>query len=379
MEDVAVVGWSQTRHERAMVRETHQSMLFAVATEALSSCGLTIHDVDVVISAGSDFLDGRGISTVLTVDAMGAHFKEESKVAGDGMFAALYAYMRLASGLFDSALVVAYGKSSESSIREQTAIMAEPFFLRPLGLDALSAGALQARSYLHHFGVDDAACARVVVKNRGEGAKNPHAQLRTPVTLEEVMESEEILSPIRKLEACPVTDGACAVVLATGGLARSIGVKRAWVAGVGHCQEAYYPGVRELHRARAAAHACEAAYAMAGIENPLKELGVAELAEYYAYQELMLYEAMGLCEEGDAGAIIDSGATGRGGTVVVNPSGGALCANPVVATGLVRLAEAASQVSERAGDLQVPGVKKALALGNGGLAMQSAAVFVLEK
>src|SRR5450756_3061186 len=100
MDEVAVIGWAQTDHRLAMERETHLSIIYQVVSEALSSCGLTIHDIDVVIDAGSDFLDGRGISTCITVAAMGAHFKEESKVAGDGLLAAIYAYMRIASGLF---------------------------------------------------------------------------------------------------------------------------------------------------------------------------------------------------------------------------------------------------------------------------------------
>ncbi|MBU4179199.1 MAG: thiolase family protein, partial [Actinobacteria bacterium] len=234
MEDVGVVGWAQTRYGRALVDETPQSLIYSAVTGALDSSGLSIGDIDAVIDAGSDFLDGRGISSCVTVDAMGAQFKEESKVAGDGLLAAIYAYMRIASGLFSSAVVVAYGKSSESSIRKQTRTMAEPFYLRSLGLDALSAGALQARSFMRQYGIGPDACAAVAVKNRLAGVKNPHAQLRKEVTLEQVERSPEIMSPIRKLEACPITDGACAVVMAEGGIARSISARTAWVTGIGH-------------------------------------------------------------------------------------------------------------------------------------------------
>lgn len=160
-EEVAVVGREQTVHSRALPRETQNSMIYRVSRGALDSCGFTIHDIDVVISAGSDFLDGRGISTCITADAMGAQLKEESKVAGDGLLAAVYAFMRLASGIIESALVVAYGKSSESSPAGQERTMAEPFYLRPLGIDALSAAALQARAYMHHFDVGNEAFARV--------------------------------------------------------------------------------------------------------------------------------------------------------------------------------------------------------------------------
>lgn len=376
---MAVVGWAQTRHERAKTRQTHQSMIFDVVTRALRSCSITIRDIDVVIDAGSDFLDGRSTSNCATVDAMGAHFKEESKIAGDGLLAAISAYMRVASGLYSSALVVAYGKSSEGALLEQTSAMADPFYLRPLGLDSLSAGALQARAYMEHYGIDPEAPARVVVKNRAAGAANANAQLRSEVALEEVLASGDLASPIRRLEACPLTDGACAVIMVDWSTAQTLGVRPAWITGVGHMQDVYYPGSRDLYRAvssrRAARRACE----MAGILDPVAELDVIELTEYYAYQELMLYEALGLCGDGEGGDLLESGNTGPGGRIHVNPSGGAICANPLVATGLVRLAEAAAQVSNRAGDLQVDGAERALAHASGGFAMQSAATVLLER
>jgi len=379
MEDVGVVGWAQTRYGRALVDETPQSLIYSAVTGALDSSGLSIGDIDVVIDAGSDFLDGRGISSCVTVDAMGAQFKEESKVAGDGLLAAIYAYMRIASGLFSSAVVVAYGKSSESSIRKQTRTMAEPFYLRSLGLDALSAGALQARSFMRHYGIGPDSCAAVAVKNRLAGVKNPHAQLREEVTLEQVEQSTEIMSPIRKLEACPITDGACAVIMVEGRIARAINARTAWVTGIGHSADAYSPGVRDLHRAASAKRAALSAYNMAGVNDPLSEFDLLEVSEFYAYQELMLYEALGLCGEGESADILKAGVTGTGGRTPVNPSGGVLCANPLLATGLVRLAEASAQVSGRAGDLQVEGAKKALAHAGGGLAMQTAACIVVER
>lgn len=378
MREAAVLGWAQTPHAREATGETPQSMVFDVVTRALASCEMTIRDMDVVIDAGSDLLDGRSTSNRAMIDASGAHFKEEVKVAGDGLVAAIYALMRVTSGYASTALVVAYGKSSESSVRGQTAALSDPFFLRPLAVDALAAGALQARAYMYEYGVGPDAAARVAVKNRESGTRNPFAQMRSSVTLEEVTSSLELVSPIRELEACPVTDGACAVVIADRQTSRTAAVRPAWISGVGYGADPFSPGARALYRVQSAARSAEKAYAMAGISDPLRELGVLEICEFYAYQELMLYEALGLCGEGEAELLLESGATGPGGGTAVNPSGGVLCANPLVATGLVRLAEAAAQVSGRAGDVQVEGVEKALAHSSGGLAMQSAAVMVLE-
>lgn len=359
-----------------MPRETHNSIIYDTVTRALASCGLAIKDIDVVVDSGSDFLDGRGISNVITVDAMGAHFKEESKVAGDGLLAAIYAYMRIATGLFDTALVVAYGKSSESDPAAQSRTMAEPFYTRPLGLDGLAAAALQAQAYRQHYGVAHDATARVAVKNRAAGSRNPHAQLRDPVSLDEVLHSRELVAPIRRLEAAPSSDGACAVVLAEGSAARSLRVRRAWIAGLGQGTTPYSLGARRLHRADAAEQAAKAACERAGIVDRMAELDVAEVSEYYAYQELMLYEAMGFCGQGEGADLLQAMENGEGPTV--NPSGGVLCADPQVATGLVRLAEAAAQVSGRAGGLQVENAGKAIAHAGGGFAMQSAAAMIVE-
>lgn len=375
--EVGIVGWAQTEHRSSMVRETHQTLPYRVVTEALKSCGMSIRDIDVVISAGSDFLDGRGISSCITVDAMGAQFKEEAKVAGDGMLAAVYAYMRVASGIFDTAIVVAYGKSSESSPRRQSQAMAEPFYLRPLGIDAEAAAALQEKSYLDHYGIEPEAPAYVVAKNRDYGVKNPYAQLREGVSVEEVLSSGDLVYPIRRLEASPVSDGACALILAGRGVADSLGLRPAWITGVGYCADAYYPGVRSLYRASSAQSAARAAYEQSGVEDPPGGIDIAELSEFYAYQELMLYEALGFCGEGEGVDFLRS-SSGGGGAVTVNPSGGVLCANPLVATGLVRLVEAAAQVAGRAGDPQVPGAKRAVAHGGGGFAMQTAACVVVE-
>lgn len=376
--EAAVVGWAQTRHGRRLEGQTHQSLIYEVVTGALDSANISIEDVDLVVDAGSDFLDGRGISSCVTVDAMGAQFKEEAKVAGDGLLAAIYAYMRIKSGYFQAAVIVAYGKSSESSIRKQTQTMAEPFYLRPLGLDAVSAGALQARSYMHHYGVDPDSCSMVAVKNRANGVANPNAQIREEVSLQQVRESGEMVGPIKNLEACPVSDGACAVIMTDGDLARSLGVRCAWIAGAGHCADAYSLGARQLHRAGSAARAARAAYRSAGVGNPARELDLVELSEFYAYQELMLCEALGLCGEGEGKRLVIDGVTGRDGGLPVNVSGGVLCANPQVATGLVRLAEASAQVSNRAGALQVE-ARRALAHAGGGLAMQTAACMVVEQ
>jgi acetyl-CoA C-acetyltransferase len=118
---------------------------------------------------------------------------------------------------------------------------------------------------------------------------------------------------------------------------------------------------------------------MAGIVDPLKEIGVAEISEYYSYQELLWMEGLGFCGKGEAGRLVDGGSTEMDGRLPVNASGGLLAGVPVNVAGLDRIAEAALQLRGEAGAHQVPGAKVALAHGTGGACGQLHCVLILEK
>jgi acetyl-CoA C-acetyltransferase len=111
----------------------------------------------------------------------------------------------------------------------------------------------------------------------------------------------------------------------------------------------------------------------------MKEIDVAEICEPYSFQELLWYEQLRLCKDGEGGKLIDSGITAMDGELPVNPSGGVLATNPYVARGLIRIAEAALQIMGKAGERQVPGVKTALAHSTHGFAGQLHSVVILGK
>jgi acetyl-CoA C-acetyltransferase len=193
-----------------------------------------------------------------------------------------------------------------------------------------------------------------------------------------VMRSPLIASPIKRLDASPVTDGCCAMLLMSEEAVRKYDLKPAWIRGVGFCTDSYYLGHRDLTEIRSAHIAAERAYNMAGITRPGAEIDVAEIHEPFAFQELMIYEALGFCDKGKGRDLLHSGATGVNGTgrLPVNLSGGALSANPIFATGLIRLAEAALQVTGQAAGYQAE-ARTAVAHATSGLALQSNIVYVL--
>jgi acetyl-CoA C-acetyltransferase len=376
MQRVAIIGSEQTRHERRKADQRVEDMIYETVRALLDKTGLDIKDVDVVIGAGDDVLDGRSISNAFTAEYAGAFLKEESKVEDDGAFAAAYAMMRIASGACDTALIYAYSKSSDSSPQHYSGLIADPFYLRPLGIEAITAAALQANYYFQKRGIGEEDAALVAVKNRKNALKNPHAQLKGEFTVADVLRSAVIASPIKRLDCSPITDGCCAMLLASERSVKRFNLKAAWIRGVGFSSDEFYIGCRDLADARSARIAAERAYKMAGIADPKSEIDVAEIHEPFSFQELMLYEALGFCEAGRARELISSGETCIDGSLPVNPSGGALSANPIFAAGLIRLAEAALQVTQQAGDRGVL-AKTALAHATSGLCLQSNIVYIV--
>jgi acetyl-CoA C-acetyltransferase len=378
MNRVAIVGSAQTIHERRKADQNVEDMIYETVSALLAQTGLTINDVDMVMGAGDDVMDGRSISNVFTAEYAGAFLKEESKVEDDGAFAACYAFMRLAAGAFDTALVYGYSKASDSSPQHYSGMIADPFYLRPLGVEALTAAALQAQCYFQKYGVTEEDAARVAVKNRRNALLNPYAQIKGDYTIDAVMRSPVIASPIKRLDASPVTDGCCAMLMMSEGAVSKYGLKPAWIRGIGFCTDTYYLGHRDLTEIRSAHQAAERAYRMAGINDPRQEINAAEIHEPFAFQELMMIEALGFCDKGKGRELSHSGDTDiqASGRLPVNLSGGALSANPIFAAGLIRLAEAANQVTGQAAYLSTE-VKTVAAHATSGFALQSNIVYVL--
>lgn len=374
---VAVVGSGQVESKEAYPEAFMADLARSAVVSALDDAGLTIDDMDTVIDCSCDMIDGRSISSVFSVEACGGFMKEEAKVEGDGSLAVYYAAMRLMSGAYDTALVVAYSKSSESEPHYYTGLMSEPFYMTPMGLDYLSVSALQADRYMNKYGITREQAAAVAVKNMKNANNNPFAQRKMDLSIEDVLSSEMLSSPIATYDLCPVSDGAAALILAAEGKAEKITDRPAWITGVGCAGDIYYPGQRDLADLASARKAAEQAYEAAGIKDPAKEIDVAEISEICSYHELMLCEALGFCGEGEGGEFAESGKTGMGGDLPVNPSGGCLASNPWLVAGLNRVAEAALQVTGRAKGRQVEGASVALAHGADGMALQTNAVIVL--
>ncbi len=379
MEKTAIVGIGMTKQERRKEAETVADMVFEAVTGALDDAGMTIEDIDNVVTGCNDFWDGRTISSMAVGDASGAWDKNISCVEGDGTFVAFYGMARVLSGSFRNTLVTTHSKGSQSLPSLITNAMFDPIYGRALGLDAIISGALQARRYMDKYGITEAQCAKVSVKNHRNARENPYAQLPMDVSMDDVLNSRALATPIKLLDASPITDGACAIILANEDMARGLSKNPVWVKGVGFCADAYHLGDRDLAECRSLEKAAKTAYKMAGIRNPFKDIDVAEVYDAFSYQELMWTEGLGFCKKGEGGRLIDSGQTEMNGSIPINPSGGCLSAHAVIAAGLIRIAEAALQVRGDADKRQIRAVKTALAHGVNGPCGQSHCVWILGK
>jgi acetyl-CoA C-acetyltransferase len=349
-----------------------EDTVFFTVQATLKSAGLTIGEIDTVIQAADDVADGLAIQHVQTVEAAGAFQKEESKVERDGAWAVHYAIARLLSGKFKTALVMGFSKGTQCGLSAFSGMCADPFYLRPVGVDANTIAAIQAGYFSERTKATEIDFAKVASKNRKSGMKNPRVMKGEAgnYSVDDILHSRKISSPITELSTGRTGDGCVALVLATEDYIKEKKLNAAYITGMGLISDAYYPTYRDLSRIKSAEMAAKSAYKMAGIKA--ENIQLAEVHECYAHQEIMLYEALGLCPEGKALDFL------REGKIPVNPSGGVTCGNIIYGSGLARLMEASLQVSGNAGDVQVKNTKCAIAHAQAGLAMQANIVYVVE-
>ena len=359
--------------------DNYLDQVYWVCREVFDKAGISRDEVGTVVSASSDvFHSGMSCANAYYWDSGAAFLKNGSRQDGESLFAFIYGVMRILTGPYDTALVLGVCKGSENPENDMiTHFYTDPFYQRQIGLNETFAAALQMRAYMERFNITEEQCAKVVVKNRENALRNPYAHLRKKVDLEDVMNSERIMDPLKKLECAPKSEGIIALLLASEQKARRLTDKPVWCKGFSSSMDAFILGDRDLLDGQLK-NAAKRAYDMAGITNPSTQIDVAEVTEPYAFQELLWYEGLGFCDTGEGGKLLDSGATQIDGDIPVNPSGGVLAMNPYVSRGLYRLVEVALQIKGEAGERQVEKeVKTGLAHGTHGFAGQCHAVAIL--
>jgi acetyl-CoA C-acetyltransferase len=300
-------------------------------------------------------------------DALGCAGKPMLRVhtAGSvGGTTAVVAASLVEAGIHERVLTVAYEKQSESNAMWALSIKI-PFSATVVA----GAGGYFApliRGYMHRSGAPEDTGIRVALKDRKNALKNPYAHLKFPdIDFDQVAGSPMLWDPIRFLETCPSSDGACAMVLASEDAAR--GAERpAWVHATAMRSEPTMFSGRDQVNPQAGKDCAAELYKKAGISDPRKEIDCAEIYVPFSWFEPMWMENLGFAEEGQGWKMTYDGATALDGDMPVNMSGGVLSSNPIGASGMLRFAEAALQVRGQAGEHQVDGARRALGHAYGG-------------
>ncbi len=364
---IAIVSTAQVELRPAWDRLQHVELIGTAVTAALRGSGLEMKDVDFVIDCGSDVLDGRSISNCGFLGAMGAHHKEEARVEDDGLWGVLYAVNKLRAGGSSVGLVVAYSKPSESDVSLYYSTLCDPFYQRPVGLNHRVASGLAAREYLARTDATEADLVSAAAIDWARAGANP--RVRTDEIPDEaaIASGAVVASPLREHQISRPVDGAVAVLFATEDVARRAANSPVWVTGMGSAMDSQMLSERTRGEFAACVAAADRAYRAAGITDP-STFGFAEVSATSIAEELMVVEALGLAPRGHGKECYEPGSP-----ISVNTSGGALAADPIMATGLVRLSEAVRSLT----DASVPATS-AVTHGGSGIGMQNHCVVTLE-
>ncbi|MEE9413926.1 MAG: lipid-transfer protein [Acidimicrobiales bacterium] len=348
MRDVAVVA-SMQRQEASIDDESEVEFMVPLIHGVKASIGLSQADIGFTCSGSSDFIAGQAFSFVMTIDgANPVPPISESHVEMDGAWALYEAWVKLQTGDIDTALVYSYSKSSGGSLRDVLATQMDPYYVAPLWPDAFAIEALAARQLIEGGMVSLVELAEIASRSREYAAANPNAVQTAQRSVAEIMAEAPVMDPLRPSDLPTSADGGCALILASGERAHELCERPAWIRGIDHRSDAHTLGVRDLTTSMSASLAAH----KAGVGDD--KVDFAELYAPFTTSQHLLTQALGLS-----------------GNTIINPSGGALCAHTMMASGLIRIGEAAQRISVGDGD-------RAVAHAGSGPNLQQNLVCVLE-
>ncbi|RLA55570.1 MAG: thiolase [Gammaproteobacteria bacterium] len=334
--------------------------------QALTEAGLTTQDVDAVFGA----LPGNcsPLSGLLLAEIMGIKpkFTDNSRTGGSTFLShTLMAAMAIKEGLCDTALIF-YGSNQRSaSGKLVSAVQSFPYEADYKPLFPITSYALAASRHMHEYGTTREQLAHVAVSARKWAQMNPDAFMRDPLTVDDVLSSRMVSSPLSVRDCCLITDGGAALVMVSAERAKDLPKKPVYLLGgaaaTWHMNILAMPDLAQTAAAESGARAMK----MAGVSN--SDIDVVELYDAFTINTIMFLEDLGFVKKGEGGAFVESGAIAPGGSLPVNTNGGGLsCVHPGM-YGMFTLVEAIQQLRGECGERQIEGAEIALAHGNGGV------------
>jgi acetyl-CoA C-acetyltransferase len=376
---VAIAGVGQTTYPRRHERMNSAELARVAVSRALADADVEPGAIGLVVGGvAPDALAGLNHIDLASIVQPGTAYLRVNTGGATGSSALLAALSWIRAGRCDVALVVTLERMGHAATAQKVFnSIFDPIYEKDISLSTISMVAMRATMLMQQHGYTQEHWAGLAARNSRSAQLNDtldHPRLFTPA---QVLASPVLSWPIHALEACPMSEGACAVVLMSD---RVVGSRKvAWIQGAAGLSDTYAMGDR-MHRPEGSlvdlttlSRCAHKAYAQAGIDDARSQVDCVEIQAPFASSEAMAYTALRLCDA-EAGVRFTEGVIDGSERICVNPSGGPQFANPVSATALIRIAECALQVRGTAGQRQRPDVRRAVATGQGGATQFSTCV-----
>jgi len=372
---VAIVGIGQTYHKSNRPDVNMSEMVGEAVRAALEDANLSIKEIEAVFHSNMETFEAIYLPDHVMATEIGGAGKPGLKVATGGTSGGSVVcegFFMVASGLYDVAMVVGYEKQDCGDTTAAITAALVPSWSKGAATGAIGEFAKQALSYMKTSGAKEEHAAMVRLKADKGACRNPYAHLKLGLKgIDEVMNSGYLVWPLKFLDFCPQSSGACALIFASESRASKIHKKPVWLADVEVVhQEPFKAGTfgdptgTETYTQHLA---CENLYKRNGITDVRRDIDLAEIYEPSNWEEMNLYEHFHFCEKGEGWKLVEKGITEMDGEFPVNPSGGVIATNPIGATPVIRVAEAALQIRGDAGEHQATrDIKTAIATALGG-------------
>jgi acetyl-CoA C-acetyltransferase len=371
--NVAIIGGGQTYHAARRHDVDQGEMVNEAVRRALADANMTMDEIDAVLLGNMEFFEGVHLTDCWLANSTGACGRPGVKITTGGTVGATITCAgahHVASGLFDKVLCIGFEKQEEGDTNAILSAVAHPLWGRSMAGAAVGYFAMMGSSYMATWGAKEEHSAMVAVKARQNARKNKYAHLKLDITIKDAMESRMLAYPIRMLDMCPASNGACAMILADEKTAKKRSKKPVWIRAMdtAHNEQFVLDWKNVTTKRPIFSQVCASRiYKKLGVTKPADYFDVFEIYEPATWAELLWYEDLGLCDRGDGFKLIEKGLTNIDGPMPVNPSGGVLSTNCIGASAMLRIWEAALQIRGDAGEHQVPkDVKRALTTAYGG-------------
>jgi acetyl-CoA C-acetyltransferase len=336
------------------------------ARGALADAGLSIRDVDGFFTSG---VGPIGIMTLAEHLNLNPRYHDSTNIGGSSFVAqVLHAAAAITAGLCEVALITYASKASSDRFAVGTGgvTAGDPpdQFESPYGPTVVSSYALAAQRHMHEFGTTSEQLAEIAVTIRRHAALNPAAKFRDPITVEDVLASRIVSSPLHLLDCCIITDGGGAIVLTRAERARDLRKPPIRILGGSEALCHTSMGRRDVTEI-AAAQSGPRAMEMAGVKH--SDVDMCMIYDSFTITVLMTLEGLGFCKKGEGGAFVQNGRVGLGGALPINTDGGGLSSNHPGMRGIFLVIEAVKQLRGECGERQVKNCEIALCHGTGGM------------